>query len=194
MKRFFRINNNGEDNMKFRILDESTINSMIEFLDDMQLQAAEDQDEVLLSFCQHMINQLINADEIVDNTDNLNNFTEDSLYKIYDYLTQIKNYTEDDAQKKGRKNRKKNEKKINKKKTKFKPHIEDISEYMTLKEIEEFLLDDPELTDYERFELYYEEHDRIQREKQRKKEEKNSTSYDKMLKDLNILPPDNKNK
>ena len=38
---------------------------------------------------------------------------------------------------------------------------------MSLDEIKEFLIDDPELSNVERFELYYDEHDRIQREKQR---------------------------
>jgi len=185
MRRVFRFNNNnGDDNMKFRILDESTINSMIEFLDDMQLQAVEDHDEVLLLFCQKMINELINADEIVDNTDTMDNFSEDSLSRIYDYLTQIKNYTED-PQKKGREDRTKK----NKKET-YKPHIEDVAEYMSLEEIQEFLLDDPTLTDDERFELYYEEHRRVERHKKNLEDEKNSTSFNKMLKSLKISPHD----
>ena len=88
---------------------------------------------------------------------------------------------------------KKSEKKSEKDKD-FKPYLDDIVEYMSLGEIREYLLDDPELSDYERFELYYEEHDRVQREKQRKKEEKNSVSYDKMLKDLGISPSTNNDK
>ena len=184
MRRIFYFrNNNGDDNMKFRILDESTINSMIEFLDDMQLQAAEDGDDVLLTFCQQMINQLINADEVIDKDDSTinNNFTEDSLFKIYDYLTQIKNYT-DNPQKKGRDERDKRKK--NKKPT-FKPHIEDVAEYMDLEEIKEFLLDDPELTDNERFELYYQEHDRVQQEKQRKKRQRRIENLLKGQRDIN---------
>jgi len=59
---------------------------------------------------------------------------------------------------------------------------------MDLKEIQEYLLDDPELTNNERFELYYQEHDRVQREKKRKKEQKNSVSYDDMMKSLGISP------
>ena len=59
---------------------------------------------------------------------------------------------------------------------------------MSLEEIKEFLLDDPELTDEERFELYYDEHCRVQREKEKKKNK--GVSYKKMLKDLGISPPD----
>ena len=47
-----------------------------------------------------------------------------------------------------------------------------------------------QLADEERFELYYQEHDRIKQEKKRKKEEKGSMSYDEMMKDLGIKPWD----
>jgi len=49
----------------------------------------------------------------------------------------------------------------------FKPDIEDVAEHCTLEEIKEMLLDDPELSDHERFELYYEEHCRVQKEKKK---------------------------
>ena len=62
--------------------------------------------------------------------------------------------------------------------------VDDIAEYMSLEEIKEYLLEDKELTPAERFEVYYEEHDRVKREKIRKKEEKDSISYDDMMKDL----------
>ncbi len=64
----------------------------------------------------------------------------------------------------------------------------DISQHMSLDEIKEFLLDDNSLTPEEKFELYYQEHDRIKEEKRRKKEEKNSMSYDDMMKSLGIKP------
>ena len=51
-----------------------------------------------------------------------------------------------------------------------------------LKEIKQFLLDDPELTNEERFELYYQEYSRVQAEKNGNKE------FNKMLKDLKIKP------
>jgi len=53
---------------------------------------------------------------------------------------------------------------------------------MSLDEIKEYLLEDDELTDDERFDLYYEEHCRVQ-------EEKNSMSYDELLKKSGLLPP-----
>ena len=56
---------------------------------------------------------------------------------------------------------------------------------MSLEEIKEYLLEDDELTDEERFDLYYEEHCRIQ-------EKKNSMSYEQLLKKSGVLPPSTK--
>ena len=54
--------------------------------------------------------------------------------------------------------------------------------HMSLDEIKEYLMDDPELTDEERFELYYQEHQRVQEEKVAKK----NMSFDAMLKKFGI--------
>jgi len=70
-------------------------------------------------------------------------------------------------------------------KKEFKPEIDDVMQYCTLEEIEEFLKDDPELTDNERFELYYDERER------RKPKEKGLT-YNQLLKAANIKPPKKK--
>ena len=53
---------------------------------------------------------------------------------------------------------------------------------MSLDEIKEYLFDDPELTDDERFELYYEE-------RERERERKNSMSYDELLRKSGVKPP-----
>jgi len=68
----------------------------------------------------------------------------------------------------------------------FTPPFEDIAEYMSLEEIKEYLLEDDELTDEERFDLYYEEHRRVQ-------EEKNSMSYEELLRKSGLKPPIKKN-
>ena len=59
---------------------------------------------------------------------------------------------------------------------------DELIQKVPLKEIKQFLLDDPELTNEERFELYYQEHRRVQDEKNGNKE------FNKMLKDLKIKP------
>ena len=69
----------------------------------------------------------------------------------------------------------------------YKPEVDDVMQYCSLDEIVDFLKDDPELTDEERFELYYDE-----REKRREK--KSGMSYEKLLKKSGVLPPKNKSK
>ena len=63
----------------------------------------------------------------------------------------------------------------------YKPHIEDVMEYCSLEEVAEFLKDDPELSDWERFDLYYDERER------RKPKEKGLT-YNQLLKQSGIKP------
>ena len=71
----------------------------------------------------------------------------------------------------------------------WKPRIEDIAEHCSLEEIKDMLLDDPELTDAERFDLYYTEHERVQKSKVPK------YSLDEICKKLKLDLPskDNKN-
>ena len=67
----------------------------------------------------------------------------------------------------------------------YKPEVDDVMEYCSLDEIKDFLKDDPELTDDERFELYYDE-----REKRREK--KSGLSYEQLLKKSGVSPPSTK--
>jgi len=67
----------------------------------------------------------------------------------------------------------------------YKPHVDDVMEYCTLEEVEDFLKDDPELTDDERFELYYDE-------RERRKPKEKGLSYNQLLKKSGISPPSTK--
>ena len=64
----------------------------------------------------------------------------------------------------------------------YRPHVDDVMEYCSLEEVADFLKDDPELTDDERFELYYDE-----REKRREK--KSGLTYEQLLKKSGVKPP-----
>ena len=83
---------------------------------------------------------------------------------------------------------KKNPKKKPQSERGFKPLIEDVAEYMSLEEIQEYLLDDPSLTDHERFELYYDERERINKSKEEK------YTYDSMVKKAGIKGYNKNNK
>jgi hypothetical protein len=65
----------------------------------------------------------------------------------------------------------------------YKPEVDDVMQYCSLDEILDFLKDDPELSDKEIFELYYDE-----REKRREK--KTGMSYEQLLKKSGVLPPE----
>ena len=67
----------------------------------------------------------------------------------------------------------------------YKPEVDDVMEYCSLEEIQDFLKDNPELSDDERFELYYDE-----REKRREK--KSGLSYEQLLKKSGVTPPSTK--
>ena len=62
------------------------------------------------------------------------------------------------------------------------PKKKHVPTYMSLKEIEQYLIDDPELSNHERYELYCDERDRVMAEK----EAAEAQSLDDMLNDIGI--------
>ena len=187
--------------------------NLIEFLDEIQFDAATEKDTDSMhkiNFCNWAIGELLNGydayfketknknkktrDDYVDETFmdwNLPEMSDEEYEKLVDQFDAFLRGWEKEYQKKNPKKKIKREPR----KEKFtKPHIEDVAEYMSLKEIEEYLLDDPELNDYERFELYYEERERLKRIEERKKEARGAQSLEQIMKDLNIKPSDDKKK
>ena len=197
---------NNKDNIKFRIISEKVMKDLVEFLDEIQFEAAKSgnsEDIHIINLCNHLITQLINSQEGYnyhkkikpEDEDIIFEFppsmTDDEVNKILSEFDRFlsgwdKAYNKDD--------KKKNKNKKPKNDDFKRPYLDDVAQYMSLDEIKEYLIDDPELTNYERFELYYDEHRRVQREKERKKQEKNSVSYDKMMKDLGIQGYNNERK
>ena len=57
---------------------------------------------------------------------------------------------------------------------------------MSLDEIKEYLLDDEELSNEERFDLYYSEHQREQRKKERKRLKRGAKPIDDIMKELGL--------
>jgi len=186
---------------KYKIISEDTIKNLIDFLDEIQFDAATDGSDAesmhIVNFCNWAINELINSydayfkdskpdkkrrQDYVDETFmdwNLPDMDDEEYEKLVDTFDNFLRKWEKDYLKKHPNKKIKREPR----KPTIKPHIDDISEYMSLEEIKEFLLDDSELTPEERFELYYEEHRRVQNKK-------NSLSYDEMLKNVGIDPPE----
>jgi hypothetical protein len=196
---------------RYKIISEDLQKNLIEFLDEIQFEAAGNNDKEsmhIINFCSWAIKELLDSydgylreepkkksrDQYVDETFmdwNLPEMTDEEYEKLVDQFDAFLRGWEKEYQKK---NPKKKIKREPRKETFNKPHIEDVAEYMSLKEIEEYLLDDPELNDYERFELYYEERERLKRIEERKKEARGAQSLEQIMKDLNIKPSDDKKK
>ena len=195
------------------------VENLVSFLDEIQFDAATSQDPTEMqkvNFCQYAIEELLNSyDAYIANSDklkmkkkskrkpkpksrdqyldetfmdwNLPEMSDEEYEKLVDQFDAFLRAWEKDYNKS-------NPKKKPIKERPYKPKFEDVAEYCSLEEIKDMLLDDPELTDNERFDLYYEEHCRVQRQKEKEKEAKNSVTYDKMLKDLGINPSTNNDK
>tara|TARA_R110002020_G_scaffold411835_1_gene621443 strand:- start:621 stop:1220 length:600 start_codon:yes stop_codon:yes gene_type:complete len=196
---------------RYKIISEDLQKNLIEFLDEIQFEAAGNNDKEsmhIINFCSWAIKELLDSydgylreepkkksrDEYVDETFmdwNLPEMNDEDYEKLVDQFDAFLRGWEKEYNKKHPKKKIKREPR---KDTFNKPHIEDVSEYMSLKEIEDYLLDDPELSDYERFDLYYEERERLKKIEERKKEARGAQSLEQIMKDLNIKPSDSKKK
>ena len=184
--------------------------NLIEFLDDIQIDAAKNnthEDMHLVNYCSWAIEELLNGfdakfndkkppqkksrDDYLDETFmdwNLPEMDDEEYNKLVDQVDGFlraweKNYTKGDKKSKPSKERKDNPNYKSKKP--YVPPFEDVAEYMSLNEIKDYLLEDEELTAEERFELYYEEHRRVEDTKSKKRAKKQMKT---MLKNLGIEP------
>jgi len=190
-------------NKKYILITKDLQKNLIEFLDEVQLEAAKlktNENMHIVNFCSYAIEELLSGldnqikekkapqkksrDQYLDETFmdwNLPDMDDEEYNKLVD---QVDGFLR--AWEKGHKKKTKEDEDFEPVQDKnYKPRLEDVAEYCSLEEIEDMLLDDPELTPTERFELYYEEHDRVQKKKQYIKAEK---EMGKMLKGLGIKP------
>jgi len=185
-------------NKKYIIITKDLQKNLIEFLDEIQFDAASNDDKDSMqkvNFVNWAINELLSGyeayfpkkkksrEDYVDETFldwNLPEMTDEEYNKLVD---QVDNFLRNWEEKYKKSNPKKSSKKETKEETKSKkpyvPPFEDVAEYMSLDEIKEYLLEDDELTDDERFDLYYEEHRRVKNK---------GLSYDELLKKSGIKP------
>ena len=201
--------------MKYKIIQEDTIKNLIEFLDEIQFDAAKvntTEAHHQVNFCSWAIKELLNScnimsgdelkkgnkkspknpkkksrDDYVEETFldwNLPEMSDEDYEKLVDQFDAFLRGWEEEYNKKNPK------KKQTKRKPTFRPHIDDIVEYMSLDEIQEYLLDDEDLTTEEAFDLYYDEYKRVKKAKERK----NAKSLDDILKELSIKRFNKKNK
>ena len=188
---------------KYILITKDLHENLIEFLDEIQFDIAGSNDKESMhkvNFISWAIGELVNSfeayipqkksrEDYVDETFmdwNLPEMNDEDYNKLVDQVDNFlkgweKEYNKK-SKKKSTKKPKSNSKPKPQSKEKFVPPFEDIAEYMSLEEIKEYLSEDDELTEEERFDLYYEEHLRVQ-------EEKNSMSYDELLRKSGLKPP-----
>ena len=186
---------------KYILITKDLHENLIEFLDEIQFDIAgnDDKDSMhKVNFISWAIGELVNSfeayfpkkksrEDYVDETFmdwNLPEMSEEDYNKLVDQVDGFLKGWEKEYKKSSKKKSTKNTKSKPKpqSKEKFVPPLNDIAEFMSLEEIKEYLLEDDELTDEERFDLYYEEHRRVQ-------EEKNSMSYEELLRKSGLKPP-----
>tara|TARA_B110000858_G_C17539230_1_gene352789 strand:+ start:31 stop:615 length:585 start_codon:yes stop_codon:yes gene_type:complete len=187
---------------KYILITKDLHNSLIEFLDEIQFDIAGNDDKESMhkvNFISWAIGELVNSfeayfpkkksrEDYVDETFmdwNLPEMNDEDYEKLVDQVDGFlkgweKEYKKKQPKKKSIKKSKSNS--IQEKEKFNKPHINDVAEYMSLDEIKEYLLDDEELSNEEAFDLYYEEHRRVE-------DDKNSMSYDELLKKSGLKPP-----
>ena len=187
---------------KYILITKDLHENLIEFLDEIQFDIAgnDDKDSMhKVNFISWAIGELVNSfeayfpkkksrEDYVDETFmdwNLPEMNDEDYEKLVDQVDGFlkgweKEYKKKQPKKKSIKKSKSNS--IQEKEKFNKPHINDVAEYMSLDEIKEYLLDDEELSNEEAFDLYYEEHRRVE-------DDKNSMSYDELLKKSGLKPP-----
>ena len=194
---------------KYILIPKDLQKNLIDFLDEVQMEAAKNntnEDMHIVNFCSWAIEELLNGfdakfrenkppqkksrDQYLDETFmdwNLPEMSDDEYKKLVDNFDNFlraweKEYYKDNPKKKTKTNKKFKGETTNKKNKTFKPHLEDVAEWCTLEEVEEFLKDDPELSDYDRFELYYDE-------RERRREIETGYTYEELMKATKLKSP-----
>jgi len=187
---------------KYILITKDLHKSLIDFLDEVQFDIAANTDKDSMhkvNFISWAIGELVNSfeafipqkksrEDYVDETFmdwNLPEMSEEDYNKLVDQVDGFlkgweKEYKKSSKKKKSTKDTKSNSKPKPQSKEKFVPPLNDIAEFMSLEEIKEYLLEDDELTDEERFDLYYEEHRRVKNK---------GLSYEELLRKSGLKPP-----
>tara|TARA_R110002012_G_scaffold262840_1_gene445208 strand:+ start:127 stop:720 length:594 start_codon:yes stop_codon:yes gene_type:complete len=179
--------------------------NLIDFLDEVQMDAAKSnthEDMHIINFCSWAIEELLNGfdaqfksksskppqkksrDQYVEETFmdwNLPDMTDKEYEKLVDQFDNFLRAWEKEYNKKN----KDNPSKEPIQERPYTPNIDDVMEWCELDEVIEFLKDDPELSDEERFELYYDE-------RERRNPKNKGLSYDELLKKSGCKPPSTK--
>ena len=190
-------------NKKYILITEDLHKNLLDFLDEVQFDIAGNTDKDSMhkvNFISWAIGELVNShqaffpkqkksrEDYVDETFmdwNLPEMSDEEYEKLVDQFDAFLRGWEKEYFKKNGKSKKQSNSKESIQDKNWKPHIDDVIEHCSLDEVKEFLKDDPELTDEERFELYYDE-------RERRKPENKGLSYEDLFKGTGVTPPKKK--
>jgi len=184
--------------MKYKIVSEDTIKNLIEFLDEVQFDAAtdgRDKESVhKVNFCNWAINELLNSYDGYLKRDNRNKKSKDNYIEETLMDWNFPDMTEEEYDKlvdqfdaffKGWK-QETDEHKPKRKPKPNKSNIDRVVGHMPLNEIEEMLKDDESLTNEERMDLYYDEYLRVKKEKEEKRLARGAKPLDQVMKEIGL--------
>jgi len=184
---------------KYILITRDLQKNLIEFLDEVQLEAAKlntNENMHIVNFCSFAIEELLSGldaeikkkhkpqkksrDQYLDETFmdwNLPEMSDEEYSKLVDQVDGFlraweKKYQEEHPNEPIQERP-------------YKPNMDDVMEWCELDEVIEYLKDDPELSDEERFELYYDE-------RERRNPKNKGLSYEQLLKKSGCKPPSTK--
>ena len=180
---------------KYILISKDLQKNLIDFLDEVQLEAAKlntNENMHIVNFCSFAIEELLSGldaelkkkhkpqkksrDQYLDETFmdwNLPEMSDEEYNKLVDQVDGFlrgweKKYQEEHPNEPIQERP-------------YKPNMDDVMEWCELDEVIEYLKDDPELSDEERFELYYDE-------RERRNPKNKGLSYDELLKKSGCKP------
>jgi len=184
---------------KYILITRDLQKNLIDFLDEVQLEAAKlntNENMHIVNFCSFAIEELLSGldaelkkkhkpqkksrDQYLDETFmdwNLPEMSDEEYSKLVDQVDGFlraweKKYQEEHPNEPIQERP-------------YKPNMDDVMEWCELDEVIEYLKDDPELSDEERFELYYDE-------RERRNPKNKGLSYEQLLKKSGCKPPSTK--
>ena len=167
--------------MKWYGIDEDIYNALVDLITEAHDAAERMGDNSSETYYAYLLGELEEC-KVIAKSKRMNSEEEQRMLKLQRYLRMLHEGLKDPN--KNTDKDKKKRRKVARDAIEPTPKKKHVPTYMSLKEIEKYLIDDPELSNYERFELYCDERDRVKAEE----DAKNAQTLDEMLNDLGIEP------
>ena len=164
--------------MKWYGIDEDIYNALVDLIQEAHDAAGRQGDQQSETYYAYLLGELEEC-KVIAKSKRMNSEEEQRMLKLQIYLRMLHEGLKDPADKDKEKRRK-----VAREAIEPEPKKKHVPTYMSLKEIEQYLIDDPELSNHERYELYCDERDRVMAEK----EAAEAQSLDDMLNDIGIEP------